>query len=147
MDMEVDVDSVTIRGGGKAAGRRYQDSAVSRLRDGFAAPLSALLTQAEGKSTIRETIYPERFKHCMGATDGRGYCRRPGQLHDRRHDALYGDRVTATDLRRGSESGRGRLVSGRHHRIHEIYHIERGYDDLDGKLRALGANIWRETIE
>ena len=31
--------------------------------------------------------------------------------------------------------------------IHEIYHIERGYDDLDGKLRALGANIWRETIE
>ena len=31
--------------------------------------------------------------------------------------------------------------------IHDIYHIDRGYDDIDGKLKKLGANIWRETIE
>jgi UDP-N-acetylglucosamine 1-carboxyvinyltransferase len=31
--------------------------------------------------------------------------------------------------------------------IHDIYHIDRGYENLDGKLRDLGANIWRENVE
>ena len=106
------------------------------------------MTQAEGKSTIRETIYPERFKHCielqrMGAdiSVGQGSCTIEGIT------PLYGARVTATDLRCGASLVvAGRVAEGVTE-IHEIYHIERGYDDLDGKLRALGANIWRETVE
>ena len=31
--------------------------------------------------------------------------------------------------------------------IHDIYHIDRGYDNLDGKLEAMGAKIWREVID
>jgi UDP-N-acetylglucosamine 1-carboxyvinyltransferase len=31
--------------------------------------------------------------------------------------------------------------------IHNVHHIDRGYENLDGKLKALGADIWRETIE
>ena len=31
--------------------------------------------------------------------------------------------------------------------IHDIYHIDRGYDNLDGKLAHLGAKMWREEVE
>jgi UDP-N-acetylglucosamine 1-carboxyvinyltransferase len=31
--------------------------------------------------------------------------------------------------------------------IHDIYHIDRGYENLDKKLNALGAKVWRETVE
>jgi UDP-N-acetylglucosamine 1-carboxyvinyltransferase len=31
--------------------------------------------------------------------------------------------------------------------IHDVYHIDRGYENLDGKLSALGAKIWREVVE
>ena len=148
VDMEVDVDSVTIRGGGKLQGVDIKTLPYPGFATDLQQPLSALLTQAEGKSTIRETIYPERFKHCielqrMGAdiSVGQGSCTIEGIT------PLYGDRVTATDLRCGASLVVAGLLAEGVTEIHEIYHIERGYDDLDGKLRALGANIWRETIE
>ena len=31
--------------------------------------------------------------------------------------------------------------------IHDVYHIDRGYEDLDGKLKSLGAVLWREEVE
>ena len=148
VDMEVDVDSVLIRGGGKLQGVDIKTLPYPGFATDLQQPLSALLTQAEGKSTIRETIYPERFKHCielqrMGAdiSVGQGSCTIEGIT------PLYGDRVTATDLRCGASLVVAGLLAEGVTEIHEIYHIERGYDDLDGKLRALGANIWRETVE
>ena len=148
VDMEVDVDSVLIRGGGKLQGVDIKTLPYPGFATDMQQPLSALLTQAEGKSTIRETIYPERFKHCielqrMGAdiSVGQGSCTIEGIT------PLYGDRVTATDLRCGASLVVAGLLAEGVTEIHEIYHIERGYDDLDGKLRALGANIWRETVE
>ena len=53
-----------------------------------------------------------------------------------------GDRVTVTEI----EAGFSLLAEGITE-IREIYHIERGYDNLDGKLRALGAKIWRERVQ
>ena len=103
VDMEVDVDSVTIRGGGKLQGVDIKTLPYPGFATDLQQPLSALLTQAEGKSTIKETIYPERFKHCielqrMGAdiSVGQGSCTIEGIT------PLYGDRVTATDLRCGA---------------------------------------------
>ncbi len=65
IDMDVNVDSVTIRESNNA----LQPVDVKTLPyPGFATdiqqPLTALLTQAGGQSVITETIYPERFKHC-----------------------------------------------------------------------------------
>lgn len=114
VDMEDDVDSVTIRGGGKLQGVDIKTLPYPGFATDLQQPLSALLTQAEGKSTIRETIYPERFKHCielqrMGADISVGQ----GQLHDRRnHAALRRPGHRDGSALRG-QSGRGRLVSGR----------------------------------
>ena len=60
---------------------------------------------------------------------------------------LYGAEVCATDLRCGACLVIAGLIADGVTTIHDIYHIDRGYEDLDGKLTALGAKIWRETIE
>ena len=148
VDMDVNVDSVTIR---------HTDKALTPVEvttgpyPGFATdiqqPLTALLTQAHGQSIVTETIYPERFKHCrelnkMGANTD---VRIPSSLING-PTPLYGTVVEATDLRCGACLVVAGLMAEGVTEIHSIYHIDRGYENLDGKLKALGANIWRETV-
>lgn len=111
-------------------------------------PLTTLLTQAEGVSRIKETIYIERFKHCdelnkMGASidwqEGSCYVNGPTPLH--------GAKVVATDLRCGAAMVVAGLVAQGITEIGNVYHIDRGYSEIDRKLRELGAVIWREEIE
>ena len=111
-------------------------------------PFSVLLTQAHGQSTVTETIYKERFKHCdelnkMGADI---------DVHEasafiRGYTKLYGSRVRATDLRCGAALVVAGLMADGVTEIHDIYHIDRGYDNLDEKLNELGAKVWREEVE
>ena len=112
------------------------------------APLSSLLTQATGISTVTETIYPERFKHCeqlrkMGANTSVTYPKATiiGKT------PLVGTDVWATDLRCGAGMVVAGLLAEGITTIHDIYHIDRGYENLDGKLQEIGAKIWRETID
>lgn len=111
-------------------------------------PMTPLLTQANGKSTIIETIYVERFKHCqelqrMGADidliPATALINGPSQL--------YGEKVTATDLRCGAALVIAGLMAEGVTEINDVYHIDRGYDNIDQKLKNLGAHIWRETVE
>jgi UDP-N-acetylglucosamine 1-carboxyvinyltransferase len=111
-------------------------------------PLTALLTMAEGTSHIRDTIYAERFKHClelqrMGANIELG----AGMSTITGPTKLYGDKVTATDLRCGASLVIAGLIAEGTTEIHDIYHIDRGYDDLTGKLERCGAHIYREMID
>lgn len=111
-------------------------------------PFSVLLTQAIGQSTVKETIYVERFKHCdelnkMGADID---VRIPNAfIHGK--TKLYGAKVTATDLRCGAALVVAALMADGVTEIHDVYHIDRGYDNLDGKLSQLGAKLWREEVE
>ena len=59
---------------------------------------------------------------------------------------LSGSVVEATDLRCGACLVIAGLIADGVTEIHAVYHIDRGYENLDGKLEALGAKIWRETI-
>ncbi len=111
-------------------------------------PLTALLTQASGESQVSETIYKERFKHCpelnkMGAEID-------VEIPTSRINGptkLYGNDVVATDLRCGACLVVAALMAEGVTTIHDIYHIERGYEHIDEKLINLGAKIWREEIE
>lgn len=60
---------------------------------------------------------------------------------------LHGAKVRATDLRCGAGLVVAGLMADGETEIDDIYHIDRGYDNLDGKLRQLGAKIWREKVE
>lgn len=111
-------------------------------------PFTVLLTQCEGQSVVTETIYTERFKHCaelnkMGADID---VHTPSAFINGK-TKLHGAKVTATDLRCGAGLVIAALMADGVTEIHDIYHIDRGYDNLDGKLAHLGAKMWREKVE
>ncbi len=111
-------------------------------------PMSALLTTAHGTSVITETIFEQRFKHL-------DEIRRMG-AHIRVVDRvamiegvsqLYGAPVTTTDLRAGAALVVAGLMARGVTEIYEPEYIDRGYEHIEEKLRSLGADIRRETIE
>lgn len=111
-------------------------------------PFTVLLTKADGVSRVRESIYEERFKHCFELNKMGASCKveiPEGIISG--PTPLKGTRVTATDLRCGAALVVAGLMADGVTEIHDIYHIDRGYDNLDHKLQHLGAKIWRENVE
>ena len=111
-------------------------------------PLTTLLTQAQGESHVKETIYVERFKHCaelnkMGAQIEVGEA--SSDIHGT--TSLHGARVQATDLRCGAALVIAGLIAEGKTEITNVYHIDRGYDNIDHKLITLGAHISRYEID
>lgn len=108
-------------------------------------PLTVLMTQAKGESKVEDTIYPERFKHCYELTKmGANIEVRNGEADIEGPTPLGGTEVVATDLRCGAAMVVAGLIADGVTTISDIYHIDRGYSELDKKLTALGAKIWRE---
>lgn len=148
IDMDVNVDSVTIReSDNKLSPVEIKTAPYPGFATDIQQPLTALLTQAEGQSVVTETIYPERFKHCfelnkMGANID---VRNPASFTNG-PTPLYGAVVEVTDLRCGASLVIAGLIAQGITEIHSVYHIDRGYENLDGKLKSLGANIWREEV-
>ncbi|WP_444685238.1 UDP-N-acetylglucosamine 1-carboxyvinyltransferase [Alkalicoccus luteus] len=110
-------------------------------------PVTALLTQADGSSMVTDTIYSARFKHTdelrrMGAdikVEGRAALVNGTSR-------LQGARVRATDLRAGAALVAAGLIADGVTEITDVHHIDRGYANLEEKLNALGANVWREKL-
>lgn len=109
------------------------------------APFAALAATVKGRSSLTERIYPDRFKHIpelkrLGVEaeiEGSTAIINGGK-------ALRGAEVQASDLRAGAGLVVAALVSDNTTQIHRIYHIDRGYENLDKKLLALGADVRRE---
>lgn len=147
VNMEVEVDKVIIKESNNLKPIDIKTLPYPGFPTDLQQPLTTLLTQANGESVVKETIYAERFKHClelqrMGATIDLS----PAQANIKGASQLYGDKVSATDLRCGASLVVAGLIAKGVTEIREVYHIDRGYDDLDGKLKALGAEIWREEV-
>jgi UDP-N-acetylglucosamine 1-carboxyvinyltransferase len=106
--------------------------------------MMALLLTASGTSMLTETVFENRFMHVeefkrMGAQikiDGRTAIIEGGK-------PLSGARVTATDLRAGAALILAGLVANGVTEVTGLHHVDRGYVDIVGKLRSLGANISR----
>ena len=146
--MELGIDHVKVMGRGELHATDIKTLPYPGFATDIQQPLTALLTQANGQSIVTETIYQERFKHChelskMGANIN---VMSPSAMING-PTPLTGCEVVATDLRCGACLVIAGLLAEGITTIHEIYHIDRGYDNLDGKLNALGAKLWREVIE
>ncbi|MCE7792450.1 UDP-N-acetylglucosamine 1-carboxyvinyltransferase [Salipaludibacillus sp. CUR1] len=110
-------------------------------------PMTSLLTKAEGSSIVTDTIYNARFKHIdelrrMGASikvEGRSALVNGGSR-------LQGAKVRASDLRAGAALVVAGLMAEGVTEITGVNHIDRGYAYLEDKLKGLGANIWRESL-
>lgn len=110
------------------------------------AQFMAMLTVAEGTGVVIETVFENRFMHVnefnrMGANikiDGRSAVVNGV-------DKLVGADVVATDLRAGAALILCGLIADGVTNVGEIYHIQRGYVDIDKKLRSLGGDV--EIVE
>ncbi|MGN1056296.1 MAG: UDP-N-acetylglucosamine 1-carboxyvinyltransferase, partial [Comamonas sp.] len=108
------------------------------------AQFMALNLVAEGTSMVTETIFENRFMHVnemlrLGAqitTDGRVATVVGGK-------PLSGATVMATDLRASASLVIAGLVAKGETTVDRIYHLDRGYDRMEAKLRGLGADIER----
>jgi len=110
------------------------------------AQFMALMCISEGSCAIRETVFENRFIHVselqrMGADiEVSG-----NQALVRGREKLLAAPVMATDLRASASLVLAGLVAeGGVTEVHRIYHLDRGYEQLEAKLRKLGASVWRQ---
>ncbi|MFC1567096.1 UDP-N-acetylglucosamine 1-carboxyvinyltransferase, partial [bacterium] len=104
----------------------------------------ALMCMAKGSSIITETVFENRFMHV-------GELQRMGANIKIRGNSVFveggvklsGAQVMATDLRASAALVLAGLVAKGKTEVHRIYHIDRGYENIETKLRELGATIRR----
>lgn len=107
-------------------------------------PMAVLLSSITGKSVVYESVWENRFKYIdelkkMGAkieVDGR-------YAHIDGVENLEGTVVRATDLRAGAALIVAGLVANGMTEVTDIYHIDRGYENIENKFMNLGAKIKR----
>ncbi|MHB1190313.1 MAG: UDP-N-acetylglucosamine 1-carboxyvinyltransferase [Armatimonadota bacterium] len=109
-------------------------------------PFAALLSLAEGTSIISENVYERRFKYVAELQ------RMGADIYQEGRTAiikgvtkLTGAEVSATDLRAGAALVVASLAAEGRTEISGVEHIDRGYEDLVGKLTSLGASITRSV--
>jgi UDP-N-acetylglucosamine 1-carboxyvinyltransferase len=138
-------DGVTIRRNGARL------NAVEVTTDpypGFATDLQAqfmaLMTLADGESVIRETIFENRFMHAPELTRlGAEITVSGGEARVRGVDRLIGAPVMATDLRASVSLVIAALAAKGETVVNRVYHLDRGFERLEEKLSAVGADVRR----
>jgi len=104
----------------------------------------ALMTQAEGTSVITETIFENRFLHALELTRlGANISVEGRQAVVRGRTPLSGAKVLASDLRASASLVLAGLVAAEETVVDRVYHIDRGYERIEEKLRSVGARIQR----
>ena len=142
--VEEDIDRIHVASDGKLKAVDIKTLPYPGFPTDMQAQMMAMLAIAEGRSKVTETVFENRFMHVvelnrMGAditTDGRSAVI-TGPAH------LTGCTVRATDLRAGAAMILAGLVAEGATEICDIYHIDRGYEEIVAKLRNLGADIER----
>lgn len=109
---------------------------------------TALMTQAEGTSRITDKVYHERFNHIPELN------RLGAHIEIRKNQAivegpqrLSGTKVMSTDLRASACLVLAGLVANGITEVLRVYHLDRGYEQIEMKLNSLGADITRERYK
>ena len=109
------------------------------------AQFMAVMCMAQGTSTIRETIFENRFMHVPELTRlGADITVRGNTAIVRGSTVLRGAPLMATDLRASASLVLGGLFAQGETVVNRIYHLDRGYENMELKLKKLGAKIERE---
>lgn len=139
-----DEDVITIQGAKSLKPFKIRTLPYPGLPTDVQAQFMAMMTTAKGQSKVDETVFENRFMHVdelnkMGAlilTEG-------NEAIIRGVDHLVGNRVRATDLRAGAALVLAGLIAEGETKVYNVYHLDRGYDHFEEKLRGLGADVCR----
>jgi UDP-N-acetylglucosamine 1-carboxyvinyltransferase len=135
---------IRVRGGGRPACADVTTLPFPGFPTDLQAQMMACLARADGNSIIIEKIYPDRFMHVAELGRMRADIRKEGNValvHG--VERLSGAEVMASDLRASAALVVAGLVAEGKTTIRRIYHLDRGYEGLDRKLAALGADVRR----
>ncbi|MFH1369646.1 MAG: UDP-N-acetylglucosamine 1-carboxyvinyltransferase [Elusimicrobiota bacterium] len=104
----------------------------------------ALMSIVRGKSVIEETVFENRFIHAVELKRmGANLKIWPHKVAVTGVDSLSGAPVMVSDLRAGAALVLAGLAAKGRTEIHRVYHLDRGYEQLEKKLKKLGADIRR----
>ena len=144
--IEADADWIRVRMDARPKAVGFRTSEYPAFPTDMQAQLMAVNCIAEGSARISETIFENRFMHVNELA------RLGAKIEVDGHTAvvhgvpqLSGATVMATDLRASASLVIAGLVAEGQTQVERIYHLDRGYDRMEAKLRALGADIERVT--
>ena len=142
--IEVNEGAIRIRAEGRPKAVSFRTSEYPAFPTDMQAQFMAVNCIADGAAVVSETIFENRFMHVNELL------RLGAQIEIDGHTAviqgvpqLSGADVMATDLRASASLVIAGLVADGQTRVDRIYHLDRGYDRMEAKLRALGADIER----
>ena len=146
--METGDDFITIAPPDKL----LASSVKTQIYPGFPTDLQAqwatLMTQAEGSSFITDTIYPDRFSYIPELN------RLGANMQIKKNTAqvtgpttLEGASVMSTDLRASVSLVMAGMIAHGKTEVLRVYHLDRGYENLEDKLNRAGAKIKRSQAE
>ncbi len=144
VNMDINEKSITIKGYNELKAIDIKTMPYPGFPTDMQAQMMALLCVTPGTSIVTETVFENRFMHAtelkrMGANikiDGRSAIIEGVPK-------ITGSEVNATDLRAGAALVLAALAAEGVTEIGDIYHIDRGYVNIEKKLKGLGANIER----
>ena len=144
-EVEVDDDSVRVKGNKIVNPFDIKTLPYPGFPTDMQAQFMALMTISNGTCVMKETVFENRFMHAaelakMGANIN--VIDREAIVKGTR--SLVGTEVEATDLRAGAALIIAGLVADGTTTISNIYHIDRGYENIEEKFTALGAIISRK---
>lgn len=146
-EITVETEGVRVIGGWPIKSVDIKTNPYPGFPTDMQAQFVAMMAIADGLSVVTETIFENRFMHVaelkrMGAditVDGRNAIIRGVA-------GLSGAPLMATDLRASASLVLAGLVAGGVTEVSRIYHIDRGYEGIEEKLQAMGANIKRIRV-
>ncbi|TSC68466.1 MAG: UDP-N-acetylglucosamine 1-carboxyvinyltransferase [Parcubacteria group bacterium Gr01-1014_66] len=157
--VDIEEDSFLFWGRGQYRSAAIETAPHPGFMTDWQQPFCVVLTQAQGTSLVHETVYEDRLGYskdlikmgvdiettdeCLGVP-----CRlmHRGYLHSARirgPSVLSGADLTITDIRAGIAHVIAALAAEGESVIHGVEHLDRGYEELDTRLRGLGADIAR----
>jgi UDP-N-acetylglucosamine 1-carboxyvinyltransferase len=139
-------DSILIKANGGLQGLTLSTAPFPAFPTDMQAQFMAMLALADGASVLTETIFENRYMHVPElARMGADIQVRGRSAVVRGVAKLNGAEVMATDLRASMSLVLAGLAAEGETRVHRVYHLDRGYERLEEKLSAVGADIERQS--
>lgn len=145
-ELEVKKDSIIIERKGRPRPVSVETAVYPGFPTDVQAQWMALMSLAEGNSTITDSIYHDRFTHIAELSRLGADIRLKHNVSEvKGKERLLGAPVMSTDIRASASLILAGLGAEGQTEISRIYHIDRGYEKIEEKFQSLGAEISRES--
>jgi UDP-N-acetylglucosamine 1-carboxyvinyltransferase len=142
--IEIGQESVRVRSGGQLKAADMSTEEYPGFPTDMQAQFMALATQAEGTTTVTENIFENRFMHVQELNRMGANITVQGRTATvRGKTELQSAAVMCSDLRASASLVLAALVADGESILDRVYHIDRGYERIEEKLRGVGAQIRR----